>query len=540
MTCKRLIRCVHATTLVLWMTLALSAKAATITVNSNADSGADSLRNAIASANAGDSIKFGLDGIPTITLLSTLVVDKDLVIDGADTPNLTISGNQSAQVFVVNAGVTVTLANVAVISGYSRDAYGGGIHNKGHLTLVGSVIAGNRSDGGGGGGIYNDAFATASVARSNFLCNSAQNAGGAIYNRGILNVTGSAFTCNIAYSETGAEGGGIYNDASGVASLTNSTLANNMSSGSSGDSSSSGGGLYNAGSITALANMTFVGNFVGIDGSGGGIYNSGTIVALTHNTFFGNTSLTVSGGSVAAGVGIYNVGPAISLVNSIVQDCLGSVTDNGGNLDEGSSCGLSAITSKNNATLDLGPLTHNGGGVNSAFPGAGSDAIGRGVTGACSAAPVNGVDQRGAIRSPTACTSGAVEVGGQFELDVSVVGNGIVNDTATPPRIHCATATGPCHALYSADPEDFASVTLVASADAGSRFVTWSGDCAGAGGAVQATMTMNFRRNCTASFAPIASTAVAAPTLDRWAMLVLGVSLLLVVSAYLNRRPAAK
>ena len=68
--------------------LAVSAKAATLTVNSNADAGGTcpgascTLRQAIATAASGDTINFA-PGITTITLMSgQLFIDKNLTITG--------------------------------------------------------------------------------------------------------------------------------------------------------------------------------------------------------------------------------------------------------------------------------------------------------------------------------------------------------------------------------------------------------------------------------------------------------------------------
>ncbi|MCC3444734.1 MAG: DUF4347 domain-containing protein, partial [Microcoleus sp. PH2017_03_ELD_O_A] len=82
---------------------------ATIVVTSNSDSGAGSLRAAIASAVAGDTITFapGLAG-QTIALTSGQIdipVGKNLTIDGAGAAGLTISGNNSSRAFFVNANV---------------------------------------------------------------------------------------------------------------------------------------------------------------------------------------------------------------------------------------------------------------------------------------------------------------------------------------------------------------------------------------------------------------------------------------------------
>ncbi|MGC3130651.1 hypothetical protein, partial [Pseudomonas aeruginosa] len=68
---------------------------ATITVTSGADSGIGSLRTALGSAVAGDTVTFNTPGM-TVNLNSQLVITKNLTIEGDldhnGTPDVTISG----------------------------------------------------------------------------------------------------------------------------------------------------------------------------------------------------------------------------------------------------------------------------------------------------------------------------------------------------------------------------------------------------------------------------------------------------------------
>ena len=74
-----------------------------IVTNTN-DSGAGSLRQALAGANDGDTISFGVTG--TITLSTgELVVDKSLTINGPGSDNLTVEGSHASRVFHVSGGV---------------------------------------------------------------------------------------------------------------------------------------------------------------------------------------------------------------------------------------------------------------------------------------------------------------------------------------------------------------------------------------------------------------------------------------------------
>ncbi len=140
---------------------------ATITVTTNADSGAGSLRNAISSAISGDTITFNAG--MTVTLTSgQLALNKNLTIDGDldnnGTADVTIDANHNSRVISMTAG-TVTLDGLVITNGLvygnggaynslpGGDALGGGINiTGGTLTIKNSSITGNKAAGGGGNG----------------------------------------------------------------------------------------------------------------------------------------------------------------------------------------------------------------------------------------------------------------------------------------------------------------------------------------------------------------------------------------------------
>lgn len=90
-----------------------------ILVTTTSDSGPGSLRNAIASANPGDTITFA----PALTNQAILLtngqqaIDKNLTIDGANAPQLTIKSSGNSRIFRVGNGVTVTLKNLTLTGG---------------------------------------------------------------------------------------------------------------------------------------------------------------------------------------------------------------------------------------------------------------------------------------------------------------------------------------------------------------------------------------------------------------------------------------
>ena len=216
------------------------ASAATFTVTTLNDSGAGSLRAAITSVSAGDTIVFqsGLTG--TITLASALpTINANLTIQGPGADSLTISGNNAVTVFTINSG-TVGISGLTIANGNS--ASGGGIFNQATLTVTNSTFSGN-SAGVYGGGIYN-VNGTVTVVNSTFFNNSAGAYGGGILiNSGTVKVNNSTFSGNSA----GTLGGGISN-VSGALTINNSIFVGNTAS-------SSVGGIDNEGNTNASNNL---------------------------------------------------------------------------------------------------------------------------------------------------------------------------------------------------------------------------------------------------------------------------------------------
>ncbi|MCW5201474.1 hypothetical protein VU12_00855, partial [Desulfobulbus sp. US4] len=178
-----------------------------------------------------------------------------------------ISGNNDenvGSVLHITATGNLTLNDITITEGTGYEYwdgsfesyYGGGIYNKGNVTLNDSAISGNTNSQiffSYGGGIYNASSGTVtlndSAVSDNTAYSSFSGAGGGIYNSvgGTVMLTNSTVNGNLAKN-----GGGIYNY--GTAMLTNSTVSDNTASGSS---YSSGGGIYNYsdGTVT-LTNST--------------------------------------------------------------------------------------------------------------------------------------------------------------------------------------------------------------------------------------------------------------------------------------------
>src|SRR5437588_3183209 len=128
----------------------IAGSAATLTVTTNNDSGAGSLRQAIADAASGDTINFSVSG--TIYLTSgELLITNSVAIGGT---NLGVSGNNQSRVFEIGSNASVSMAGLTIHSGHASDftsgadATGGGIYNSGALTLSNCTLINNRAGAG--------------------------------------------------------------------------------------------------------------------------------------------------------------------------------------------------------------------------------------------------------------------------------------------------------------------------------------------------------------------------------------------------------
>ena len=185
--------------------------------------------------------------------------------------------------------------------------------------------------------------------------------GGAIFNTGTLNVTGSTFSGNWATGGEGAEfggnahGGAIYNAQGGVLTAADDTFASNYALGGQGDSG------YNG------VNVSYGGQAYGgaIDNAGIALISSTTIADGNDAPGAGTNGQL---GTTSDGAGIYNeAGATLALVDTIVAKNtggndilnLGSIT--GSNNLVMTSSNVPAAVISVTADPELGTLQLNGG-----------------------------------------------------------------------------------------------------------------------------------------------------------------------------------
>lgn len=382
----------------------LPSQALNVTVNNDSDSGAGSLRQAIADAIAsGDPtnrIQFAgsLDG-QTITLTTGQIAinsANDFEIDASSLPNkVKISGNFNDRILDLEGSGSFSLKNIIFTAGLAPDGSGGVGEEGGairaiddvNLTIMSCDFETNGAgdgdagfSGGDGGGLYfrgNHFQAESCTFRQNFAGDGGIASGGSTGRGGngggiaISDIIGSAtlLNCEFVLNE-----GGISPDASG---------ADDSNSGGS------GGGIYisTQDSVT-LERCTFTGNSggdggdavngaAGFGGSGGAIFisqhnSAGSLITILDCSIGQNTTgnpgsssfgTNFSGGS---GGGVYISGGNVLLANNLV---LFNQTGTGG--AGGASGGGIAITPSNinpnvdifNTTIVVNVAEDKGGGI---------------------------------------------------------------------------------------------------------------------------------------------------------------------------------
>lgn len=381
----------------------------------------------------------------------TLVITRDVTIEGAQNATTIIDGDGNGTVIRLDPGVSVTMRRLMVTDGSEggivadvgtllalsevlvednrSSSNGGGISSIGTLTLTNSTVRDNVAENNGGGISFGTtAPGTLTLINSTVISNLAV-AGGGLYNGPDGTVTGllSSIRGNTAI----LDGGGIAN-SEGRVRLENSTLQENTA----GDR---GGGVFNADGVISVTHSTLNDNMAGYGGgyyheaffapvrsqvenstlsantaitSGGGIFVEHGTLLVTNGTIYGNGAPTGGGvfrndGSAVAGT--IRVSNTIIAGSTAGGDCAGTVGSNDYNLaGDGTCTGFTEPNDLTNTDPKLGPLQNNGGDTPTHATLWGSPAV---EGGSCELA----TDQRGVARPVgDACDIGAFENEGPF------------------------------------------------------------------------------------------------------------------------------
>lgn len=340
-----------------------ASQAATITVVNLNDSGAGSLRQAIADATSGDTIDFAVTG--TITLTSGVIgINKNLIIAGPGASSLTISGNNASRIFWISlnaiSDLTVMISGLTLSNGNGDNQYtGGAIYNSNcQLTVNDSVFIKNKCIGEGGA-IYSTSGSSVSralnLSNCTFTNNSAGYDGGAIHNSvndgdsKALNVN----NCTFSNNKSNYQGGAIYtscNANKSIWTVNNCNFNNN--------SSTEGGALYTrcitSNNIAGIASLTvdgstFIGNSSAISNQ---CRNNGSLTLAVKNSLF-------NGNYSSSGAALKNVVVLGKIVSTVDNSILSNNGGPDGNLGDGSAIYNYASVGGIDLTVNNSTLSNN-------------------------------------------------------------------------------------------------------------------------------------------------------------------------------------
>jgi CSLREA domain-containing protein len=335
------------------------------------------------------------DGALPLAATGDLDVYGELTISGGGADKTIVDGGGVDRVFAMQVASRVTISDVTIRNGLAQPGDdGGGIWNSGNLTLENVTVSGNktRSDAtltadAPGGGIFN--AATLQLRNCKIIGNTAADMGGGIHNKGIMTVLKSTIANNTAATD---RGGGVSNF--NKATIVLSTISGNQAVGAgggvengggmilthstvSGNTGQRGGGIHNVGGLD-MTDATVAGNTA--RQTGGGLQNDYSsdalkgVVQLNGVTIAGNHAGEKSDAAPAGG-GVANKKPAtLKVANSIIAgngdatgqapDCRGKVLSAGYDLIQNTAgCKVRGTLTGDITDKDpkLGPLANNGG-----------------------------------------------------------------------------------------------------------------------------------------------------------------------------------
>lgn len=364
-----------------------------------------SIKNATGTVSEGGTVNIA-DGVYSEENNTNIIINKNMTIKGQSKDGTIINGSDSAQIFLIQSGVNVTIHNLTLANSMAGDdenmGYGGVIENYGTLTVKNSIFTSNTAMFGGavynggnltvndciftdngayiGGAISN--FGTLNVNSSNFSGNIAD-LGGAIANIGNLTVINAGFINNTAnlvggaiYTDGGTSitpltvsdsnftdntamfGGAICNDENGTLNVFKSTFADNIASNNDYNDPYEGGAIWNVGTLT-VNDSAFAGN---IADYGGAISNYGNLT-VTNGTFTSNNAIFMGGAISNYGYSIINGSHFIA--NQVFVSVGGAIynlynlTINGSDFANNTAFAGGAIYNEDNLNINGSNFTNN-------------------------------------------------------------------------------------------------------------------------------------------------------------------------------------
>lgn len=339
-----------------------------------------SLRLALASANSHDGLDLIVipEGTYTLTIPGSgddtnITGDLDIldsvIIQGAGPDKTIIDGNDLDRVFDIpksSESIYVFMSNLTIQNGKLTNVTGGldfegggGINNQHNLYLSNVVVRNNTVEGAGGGGIENKQDLTLNkvVLRENIVTGETSSCnGGGILNIGSLVGTEALFSGNRAH-----RGGGLFNAGLVTATIERCLFTKNQAS--------SGSALVAYGTLE-LVNTTIHGNNFTLAGGGRCALNVQDTATVSFCSITDNltTDTVQSSGLCTSSTSQLTLRGTVLAGNKRI----GTPTNNNCtfvtpptsatyNLEDANTCGFLTTTNQINTDPKLGPLQDNGG-----------------------------------------------------------------------------------------------------------------------------------------------------------------------------------
>ena len=265
----------------------------------------------------------------------------NFALDNTDKGYLLSKNNQYVGNYAANETSSTNAFLTQFVGKTTEKAMGGAVYNSSTFISENDVFKSNFAKGttAQGGAVYNGIengvtgnFTITNNGSTNFSGNYVAGdelgEGGAVYNNGVISVSGSVFANNYSKATSTAKGGAVSN--SGTYTADENNFSNNYAEAAT----AYGGAVYNAqgGSYTLTGNTLFSGNSLQGVGTttntgvfGGAFYNDGTLTATDGGLVFDgnhvNGSVVVKGGALGNGLtGVASVSGATFSNNYAVND----------------------------------------------------------------------------------------------------------------------------------------------------------------------------------------------------------------------------
>ncbi|MEM9777130.1 MAG: choice-of-anchor Q domain-containing protein, partial [Chloroflexota bacterium] len=440
---------------------------------------------------ASETVRAQRDWVNNITILSGdvggddttdsngVVLDPDDVV-GTNIRNIVVGSNLTAA--TVLDGFTITAGNDAFSGGTAsglalnsssptvqnihfignKGLLGGGLSmSNSSSPQIADIIIENNLANSRGGGIYID-NSSPTIQNVSIIGNESLSQGGGIYSVGsVITLTNIAVQGN----STTIDGGGIFLATGDNSVLDNILISGNIASNNSG---SEGGGLHIFDSDITISNLTIVGNFASL---GGGIANNFGTLNLNNSIVWGNDD---NGSNPETASSYENFNASTNIQFSTVESI--NTFQNSGN-NSGSDPLFASTINASDAPTTTGDFQLQ----------SGSPAIDAGSSALYTSA--SNTDLAGNTRINGSAIDMGVYESNFIPLSLAIDGSGSGSVSAT--GINCPSD---CEEGYAPN----TVVTLTATADTGSNFITWSG-ASGCSNNRVCAVTMDSAKNITAT-----------------------------------------